>query len=49
MVEDIDYYCGDSLGVDRKGVANTLLVEALGGSLDNLEGLKNKCYYVVWT
>ena len=49
MAEDISYYCGEDLGVDRKGAANTLLVEASGGSLDNLEGLKNKRYSVIWT
>ena len=49
MAEDISYYCGEDLGVDRKGAANTLLVEESGGSLDNLEGLKNKRYSVIWT
>lgn len=49
MSVDIVDYCGDTLGMDRRGNANTLEVMTSGGSVVNVDGLINKKFFVAWS
>lgn len=49
MSLDVEDYCNEVLGVDRKDQPNVLVSLPSGGSLENLTGLKNKKFSLGWT